>query len=418
PARPHGERGLGSAPGVLRRPARQAHRAHPQGPGHPRRDPRPVHGGGAGGVRQSPRGHLRGHPAGPDAAAGCPGEIRAGQQGAGGRMKPWKWLVLIAATAAGLGAVALYSHYETLYPSTDNAYVDATAIRISTQIDGPVEAVPVRSQQAVKRGDVLLHIDATPHRAAARQAEAELALARRQVAENRAELASAEADLEDARVHLDNARDQLARLRTLKRQSYSSAQQTEDAQATFERARATLRVREAQREKARARLTNGESPDDLLVLAAQAHLDQARWSLARTQVSAPCDGTLESVAVHAGETVKAHQPAMVLVCTDRFWIEANFKETQLARIRPGQPVDIALDMYPGESFAGVVESISPASGTAFSLLPPENATGNWVKTTQRIPVKIRVTENPGRHPLRVGASSAVSIDTRGVSGDS
>ena len=333
-------------------------------------------------------------------------------------MKPWKWLILAAVAATGLGAIAIYSHYETLYPSTDNAYVDASAIRVSSQIDGPVTTVPVRSQQAVKRGDVLLEIDATPYRAAARQAEAELALARRQVAENRAELASAEADLEDARVHLGNAADQLDRLRTLKRQSYSSAQQTGDAQATFERAQAMFSCLKAQRDKALARLTSGESREDLLVLAARAHLDQARWSLARTRLRAPCDGTLETVAVHVGETVRAHQPAMVLVCTDRFWIEANFKETQLARIRPGQPVEIAVDMYPGAAFGGVVESISPASGTAFSLLPPENATGNWVKTTQRIPVKIRVTQNPGGHPLRVGASSEVSVDTRSATGDS
>ncbi|KJS05616.1 MAG: hypothetical protein VR73_11995 [Gammaproteobacteria bacterium BRH_c0] len=328
-------------------------------------------------------------------------------------MKLWKWLVLLALAGAGLGGIAIYSHYETLYPSTDNAYIDATAIRISSHVDGPVVRVPVRSQQTVKKGDLLFDIDPAPYRAEALGAEAELALAQRQVEENRAELASAEAELEDARVHQANALDQLQRLKTLKRQAYSSEQQTEDAQAIWERAQAAIKVSEAKLEKARARLANGSNvSEDLLVAAARAHLKQARWALARTHMSAPCNGTLEKVNVHVGETVRAHQAVMVLVCTDTFWVKANFKETQLARIRPGQSVDISVDMYPGAAFTGVVESISPASGTAFSLLPPENATGNWVKTTQRIPVKILVTGQPPQSPLRVGTSSAVRIDTR------
>ncbi|MFA5496218.1 MAG: HlyD family secretion protein [Porticoccaceae bacterium] len=321
-------------------------------------------------------------------------------------------MTLLVLIAAGLGAIALYSHYETLYPSTDNAYVDAIAVRISSQVEGPVTKVLVLSQEAVTKGDLLLGIDPTPFEAEAESAETELALARRQVAENRAELASVEADVEDAKVHLANAHEQLRRLKTLKEQAYSSAQQTEDAQATYDRALATLKVRQAQHQKALARLTNGAASEDPLVVAARARLKEARWALAHSQLHAPCDGTLEAVNVHAGETVRAHQAVMVLVCTDRFWILANYKETQLARIRPGQHAKIEVDMYPGQEFTGVVESISPASGTAFSLLPPENATGNWVKTTQRVPVKILVTGNSTGLPLRVGASSAVSIDTR------
>lgn len=327
-------------------------------------------------------------------------------------MKLWKWLTLLVLTGAGLGAIALYSHYETLYPSTDNAYIDAIAVRISSQVEGPVTAVLVLSQQAVTKGDLLLRIDPTPFEAEAQGAETELALAHRQVAENRAELASVAADVEDAKVHLANARDQLRRLKTLKEQAYSSEQQTEDAKATYDRALAILKVRQAQHQKALARLTNDAAREDPLVAAARARLTQARWALAHSQLHAPCDGTLEAVNVQAGETVRAHQPVMVLVCTDRFWILANYKETQLARIRPGQHAKIEVDMYPGREFTGIVESISPASGTAFSLLPPENATGNWVKTTQRIPVKILVNDNSAEFPLRVGASSSVSIDTK------
>ena len=328
-------------------------------------------------------------------------------------MRPWKWLLLIVITLAGVAGVLLYSHYERLYPSTENAYLDATAVRISSEIEGPVTEVYVRSQHNVTRGAPLFAIDETPYLSLEHAAAAELALAHRQVAENSAELASAEADVQDARVHLSNARDQLKRLAELKKQSYSSEQQTEDAEAAYERARAALKMAEARLAKARARVSREEhSKEDILVTAAKARLTNARWALGQTQVRAPCDGILESVDVHVGETVRARTPVMVLICTDRFWVNANFKETQINRIAPGQSVEIEVDMYPDKIFQGVVESLNPATGTAFSLLPPENATGNWVKTTQRVPVKIRVTTPEPAYPLRVGASSKVTIDTR------
>ncbi len=326
-------------------------------------------------------------------------------------MKAWKWLLLLVIGAAGIGGVALYSHFERLYRATDNAYIDATAIHVSSQIDGPVTRVPVNSLETVARGDVLFEIDTTPYRSELAAARARLALAQRQVQENRAELATAEATVRDARIHLENAGDQLRRLENLKEKSYSSIQQTDDAEALYRRARAQLEVSEARLEKARVRLTPNEAGEDLLVAEARANLEHARWALSQTTVKAPCDGILESVDINPGETVRAHNSLMLLVCTNRYWINANFKETQLERIRPGQPVEIEVDMYPDHVFRGVVQSISPASGTAFSLLPPENATGNWVKTTQRIPVRIHVLDRDEDYPLRVGASTQVRIDT-------
>ena len=328
-------------------------------------------------------------------------------------MKMWKWLLLLLVLLVGLGAIAVYSHYEKAYPSTENAYIDATAIRISSQIDGPVAEVHVHSQQQVDKGSLMVSMDAVPFHAALNASLAELALAKREVAENRAELVRAQAEVEDAKVHLSNAREQLKRLAELREQSYSSAQQIDDAEAVYRRAEAGLKISEAQLGKARARLTRDiKTGEDLLVQAASARVRQSRWALAQTQIIAPCTGVLESVNIHAGETVRAHNVFILLVCTNQFWVEANFKETQLLYIRPEQTVEIEVDMYPGKAFHGVVESISPASGTAFSLLPPENATGNWVKTTQRIPVKIRILNNYSEYPLRVGSSSKVRIDTR------
>jgi membrane fusion protein (multidrug efflux system) len=232
------------------------------------------------------------------------------------------------------------------------------------------------------------------------------------VDENMAELESALAELEDSKVHVRNAREQLKRLTSLKTNSYSSIQQTEDAEAVYQRALAGQKVSEAKLEKARVRVERQEDSDeDLLVQQARARYEQARWEMSQTKVVAPCSGVLEKVGVHEGETVKTHSTLMVLVCTDRFWVDANFKETQMERIRPGQVVKIKVDMYPKQNFEGIVENLSPASGTAFSLLPPQNATGNWVKTTQRIPVKIRVLTPDRQFPLRVGASCTVKIDT-------
>jgi membrane fusion protein (multidrug efflux system) len=144
---------------------------------------------------------------------------------------------------------------------------------------------------------------------------------------------------------------------------------------------------------------------------------QARLNLSWTQVRAPVAGILSGLELRPGSTVASGQPLFALVDTSTWWINANFKETDLRHIEPGRPADITVDMYPGKHFHGVVDSISPASGSAFSLLPPENATGNWVKVTQRIPVRVRVLDPDPAHPLRIGASSSVTVDARGeVSG--
>lgn len=147
---------------------------------------------------------------------------------------------------------------------------------------------------------------------------------------------------------------------------------------------------------------------------AKTALAKAELDLSYTRVVAPKNGKIANLTLRQGSMVEAGAPLFALVETDEWWVKANFKETELARIHRGQPASIELDMYPGHSFHGEVQSINPASGTAFSLLPPENATGNWVKVTQRFPVKVMIKNPDAAHPLRVGASSQVVIDTSGT----
>jgi membrane fusion protein (multidrug efflux system) len=144
---------------------------------------------------------------------------------------------------------------------------------------------------------------------------------------------------------------------------------------------------------------------------ARAALDRARLNLSYTRITAPVSGILGKIQVRPGDVVQSGQQLFPLVDDKTYWIDANYKETDLERIRSGQTATISMDMYPDETFHGVVESVSPASGAAFSLLPPENATGNWVKVTQRFPVRVRVTGSNADAPLRIGASCSVTIDT-------
>jgi membrane fusion protein (multidrug efflux system) len=145
---------------------------------------------------------------------------------------------------------------------------------------------------------------------------------------------------------------------------------------------------------------------------AAAQLDKATHDRVRTHVTAPAGGWVTNISVRPGNVVQAGTPAFAVVEDGNWWVDANFKETDLGRIKPGQPATIRLDMYPGTTFEGIVESISAGSGASFSVLPPENATGNWVKVTQRFPVRVKITSQPDPDkPLRMGASATVKVDT-------
>ncbi len=325
-------------------------------------------------------------------------------------------LITLAAFAPVGGALYAYSAYSDLHPATDDAYIAAEVVHVAPQVSGQVVALAFSDQQRVQAGELLYRIDPRPFELALASARADLDKVRQQVAGEAAAVASAEAEVARLQVLLDNAKQRAKRNTELQGGSYVSRQTAEDAQAEERAAAAALAVGQAQLREARAQLgASGE--ENQSIRAARAALDQAQWRLDHTEVRAACSGRIAQKQLNVGDAVASGSPDFVLVCDQQAWVEANFKETQLARIQPGQPVAVTLDSYPGHPFHGEVESIAGASGVAFSLLPPQNASGNWVKVTQRVPVRVRLLDGDADHPLRVGTSASVRIDTRAANGD-
>ncbi|MGD8546527.1 MAG: HlyD family secretion protein [Thiohalophilus sp.] len=316
------------------------------------------------------------------------------------------------AAVVGAGALGIwgYQFYSNQYPSTEDAYITADVVRVAPRVSGRIDTLEVSNHQLVHKSDELFHIDPAPYQFAVEQAQAQLALAKRQVNQAEAAVASAQAEVHNREVLLDNTRDKLNRLRGLEKKEYVSKENVTDAEANYKSAQANLEVARARLEEAHRNLGNPGDQNDRIVQA-RAQLDKAQWDLDNTRVSAACTGQVSELDLQPGNIVNTGRDVFVLVCQHGYWVDANYKETQLERIHPGQPAEIEIDMYPGHVFHGIVENISPATGSVFSLLPPQNANGNWVKVTQRIPVHIRI-DNPGEDfPLRVGTSTKVTIDT-------
>lgn len=327
-------------------------------------------------------------------------------------LRALKWgAVGAAAIGVCIGGWLYYRHTQR-YPSTDDAYIRADVVRVAPQVTGRVVAVPVDDQQQVDRKQLLFRIDPKPFEDRVHAAEAKLALARQTIAARKAAVAAAEAQVKDRKALLLNAQRRYERARNLARRGSESQSQLDDAVAARDSAKANLTLAKAQLHQARVRL-GAPGKRNELIRQAQAALDQAQLDLAHTRVHAACKGRISGLKVRPGDTVSSGDPQFALVCQSRFWVYANFKETDLGRIRPGQTASVSVDMYSGHMFHGIVESLNPASGAAFSLLPPENASGNWVKVTQRVPVRILLVDVSPKYPLRVQTSTEVSIDTGG-----
>ncbi|TWB11591.1 membrane fusion protein (multidrug efflux system) [Nitrospirillum amazonense] len=351
---------------------------------------------------------------------------------------------------AGLGAVVLlaglgYGGYRLVtggrYVSTDNAYVNADAAQVTSSVDGTVRAVPVVDTQSVKKGDVLVLIDDTDARIALAQAQAQLGQAERrvrgyfandgalaaQVAARDADAARAEAQLTSAQADYDRARVDLDRRRALAASGAVSGEELTSAQNAFATATANLAVAKATRAQAAANRTAAQGSQKVNtvliadsdvatnpeVMAARARVDQAQVDLGRTTVRAPFDGVVARRQVQVGQRVKADTMLMSVVPVGEAYVDANFKEVQLAHVHPGQPVELTADLYGGGVvFHGQVAGLAGGTGSAFAVIPAQNATGNWIKVVQRVPV--RVVLDPSElavHPLRVGLSMNVTIDT-------
>jgi membrane fusion protein (multidrug efflux system) len=351
------------------------------------------------------------------------------------------FLALGVAVVAVLGS---YWAYDALIGSkhvtTDNAYVGADVALVTPLVGGPVAEVRVQDSQMVKRGDVLVKLDDTDAKLALAQAEAMLASTERrvrgivatdgglaaQISARRADQASAAARLTAAQADLDRARLDLERRQSLQASGSVSGEELSTARNAFNTAQANLRAAQASQALASANQSSAASAreaNNVLiegttpathpeVLAARAARDQARVNLERTVIRAPIDGVVSRRQVQIGQRVQPGAMMMVVVPISQAYVDANFKEVQLAKVRPGQPVTLKADLYGSKvAYTGRVVGFSGGTGAAFSIVPAQNATGNWIKVVQRLPVRIALDPKQlAEHPLRVGLSMSVDID--------
>jgi membrane fusion protein (multidrug efflux system) len=372
-------------------------------------------------------------PAVPAAPEVAPETAPAPKRGGVKRIVMLSALAILAVVGGvwGFRTIVFYAHHAT----TDDAQIDGNINPILPRVSGYVTEVLVRDNQTVKPGDVLVRIDPADLQAKVDQeqaallnaqaavsvAEAAVAGARATEAGSRAKVASNQADVVAARTRAEQAAADLARYRALVNKEEISRQQYDAARATADSARAAADAARATTESSRATVQSSASQIEAAtrqVAAAQAQVAQHRASLeaAKLQLSyvvikAPVAGIVSKKNVEVGQFVQAGQPLLAIVQGDDIWVSANFKETQLAKMHPGQTAEIEVDAYPNVTFHGRVESLAAATGARFSLLPPDNATGNFTKVVQRVPVKIVFTDPADpRHPLRVGMNVAVIVN--------
>jgi membrane fusion protein (multidrug efflux system) len=322
---------------------------------------------------------------------------------------------MIAAPVIILAAAAYAYLTGGRFQSTDDAYVNASRVAVSSNVAGRVIELDVRENQPVKAGQVLFRLDSRDYEAAVASAKAELARARLQVRSTQASYDPRAAELRAARADLAYKQKELARQRQLTTAGVGSQreldQRTDDVNA------ASNKVRAAEAAVRQALATIGGPPNGSVdanpaVQAAQAALDRAELNLSYTVIKAPQDGRVTRVEqIQVGSYITSAQPLFYLVAP-RMWIDANFKENQLTYMRVGQHGEAKIDAFPGQKIPVHVESLSPGTGAAFSILPPENATGNWVKVTQRLPVRIAFDRPQDVEAmLHAGLSADVKIDT-------
>jgi membrane fusion protein (multidrug efflux system) len=324
-----------------------------------------------------------------------------------------KPLLLIAPIIVLIGALVFYLHGGR-YESNDDAFVQSGLVSISPNVEGRVIAVEVRNNQRVHKGDVLFRLDPAPYQTAVAQAEAQLAAARTDVGSLRAQYRQGQADLAAARDKVTYAQREAARQKELLGEGISSQAQYDQAVLALQNARAAIQSTHQANESLEAKLTGSvDAPLDQQpgVRQAQAALALARLNLSYTVIRAPQDGVVANVdQLQVGDYVQASKPVFALAGI-HLWVQSNFKENQLRYMRLGQPATIEVDAYPDLKLKGHVESFSPGTGNSFSVLPAENATGNWVKVVQRLPVVIAIDNPPTDVPLHAGLSVEVTVDT-------
>ena len=301
------------------------------------------------------------------------------------------------------------------YVSTDDAYVKAGMVTVSADVAGRVVEIDVRENQPVRQGDVLFRLDDRPYRYALDRAQANLEQTRLQVEQLRASWRQKQAELQSARDTVTFQQRQYDRNKALIATKAVSQMALDQAFQALQVAQQSVASIEQQIAGILASL--GGKPDIAvdehpLVRQAWAQSDQAKLDFERVVIRAPVDGIASKVeSLQVGQYLSVGTPAFALVAT-RLWVEANFKETELTHMAPGNAATVTVDTYPGKTFKARVESIGAATGSEFSILPPQNATGNWVKVTQRLPVRVAILDADPKFPLRAGMSVTVEVDTQ------
>jgi len=333
----------------------------------------------------------------------------------------------IVVVAGSIWGIARW-RYSRTHVSTDNAQVDGHVVPVLAKVGGYVAAVQVDENQRLQRGASVVVIDDAELQVRLAEAEADLAAARAaagtddapgqveaEASVTRARRQALESRLEAARTNAERTERDLSRIRELAEKRIASSQQLDAAQTAASTTASDVSALAQEVAAARA----AESAADAAGRAAEARLARAeaavrraRLDLEYARVVAPVTGVISRASVEVGQLVQAGQPLAAVVADSAVWITANLKETETAEVRVGQPVDLEIDAYPGCAAVGTVESVSPATGSKFALLPPDNATGNFTKVVQRVPVRIAVTDGCGEgRPLRPGMSVVVHIDT-------
>jgi len=294
-------------------------------------------------------------------------------------------LLALAIAVAGAGGYTYWKRVASRYVSTDDAYTAAEVAEVTAEVEGPIAAVNVVDSQAVKRGDILVVIDDTDAKLALRQAEADLARAQAQVASARADVERSGIDLKRRQALVDSGSvsgDELTKV----------INESSNAAASLNGARAA-------------------------VAQAQARVDKAQVDLGRTVIHSPVDGVIARRNVQLGQRVQPSTPLLSVVPVSEMYVNANFKEVQLKKVHPGQSVDLECDLYGKKvPFHGVIEGFDGGTGAAFAIIPAQNATGNWIKVVQRLPVRIRLNADElAAHPLRVGLTMKAKVDLRSES---
>ncbi len=335
------------------------------------------------------------------------------------RLSLFLLLLVLIATGFFLHWLLLGRYIE----STDNAYVQGDITRIASQLNARIETVEVRDNQFVKKGDLLVTLEAGDFEVALERAqaalatrEAELAQARSRLAQQSSLIAAGEAEVASAQANLERIRLDLKRATTLRGPGYVSEERVTTLSADEQIARSRLNHVQADLQAQREQVQALEADIERLqaqLRSATADITQAELNLQRTRIHAPIDGQVGQRSARPGQVVSAGTHLLALVPTDSIWVQANFKETQIGHMKEGQRAELVFDSFPDQPIEGRIDSLFAASGAQFSLLPPDNATGNFTKVVQRIPVKLVFdADNPLAGLIRPGMSVLVRVDLR------